>query len=264
MAQNSFAGTKKLEGKVAIITGGASGIGEATARLFSIHGAKVVIADIQDEKGRIVNKSIGPNNSSYVHCDVTKEEEVKSMVEFTVQTYGKLHIMFSNAGILRKPDEDPPVLDLNLSETDLIWSVNARGMAACVKHAAKAMVELGVKGSIVCTGSTAAVSGGIGWWTGYHMSKHAVLGLMRCASKQLGKHGIRVNCVSPSVVATPLTCEALEESAEEIEKLFQTGTNLKEVVLKAEDVAEAVLFLASDDSGFITGHNLMVDGGRCS
>ncbi|CAI9112310.1 OLC1v1012747C1 [Oldenlandia corymbosa var. corymbosa] len=263
MAQKSFAGTKKLEGKVAIITGGASGIGEATARLFSIHGAKVVIADVQDEKGRIITESIGPNNCSYVHCDVTKEEEVKSMVESTVQTYGKVDIMFSNAGILRKLDQDPPILDLNLSEIDLTWSVNARSMAACVKHAAKAMVELGVKGSIVCTGSTAAVCGGIGW-TGYHMSKHAVLGLMRCASKQLGKHGIRVNCVSPSVVATPLMCEAFDKSAEEIEKLFRTATNLKEVVLKAEDVAEAVLFLASDDSGFITGHNLMVDGGRCS
>lgn len=262
MAEISL-GTKKLEGKITIITGGASGIGEATARLLANHGSKVVIADIQDDKGRSMAVSIGSNICSYFHCDVTQEDQVKAMVEWTVETYGKLDIMFSNAGILLNYNEDGLVLDLDLLNMDRVLAINARGMAACVKHAGKAMVERGVKGSIVCTGSICSVKGGDGW-TSYFMSKHAVLGLMRCASKQLGKHGIRVNCVSSSVVATPLMCNAFDKNPEEIECLFQPRTNLKDSVLKVNDVAQAVLFLVSDDSAFITGHNLMVDGGQFS
>ncbi|KAL3519798.1 hypothetical protein ACH5RR_017947 [Cinchona calisaya] len=202
--------TKKLEGKIAIITGGASGIGEATARLFANRGAKVVIADVQDEKGQKLAESIGSNICSYLHCNVTQEDQVKTVIDWTLHTYGQVDIMFSNAGKLRKYDQDGQILDLELSTVDELLAINARGMAACVKHVARAMVERGVKGSIVCTGSTAAISGRVGW-TGYHMSKHAVLGLMRCAINH---------------------------------------------------VAEAVLFLVSDDSAFITGHNVMVDGGR--
>ncbi|CAI9102248.1 OLC1v1000489C1 [Oldenlandia corymbosa var. corymbosa] len=265
-AQNSSSPpAKKLEGKVAIITGGASGIGEATARLFCNHGAKVVIADIQDEKGQEVCDSIasGSGICSYVHCDVTDEEQVKSTVDHTVQTHGKLDIMFSNAGILTKTDQEAQITDLDLTDVDRLYAVNARGTAACVKHAAKAMVDHRVKGSIVITGSTAGVCGADAR-IGYHMTEHAIQGLMRCAGKQLGRFGIRVNCVSPSVVVTPLICNISGRSKEELEKFFQKTTDLTDRALGVDHVAEAVLFLASDDSGFITGHNLMVDGGQSS
>ncbi|XP_071737467.1 LOW QUALITY PROTEIN: (+)-cis,trans-nepetalactol synthase NEPS1-like [Rutidosis leptorrhynchoides] len=249
----------KIKGKVAIITGGASGIGETTARLFANHGARaVVVADIQDELGEQVAKSIGSNICTYIHCDVTDEAQVKSMVESTVEIYGQLDIMYSNAGIVSKSDQT--VVDFDMEQFDQLFAVNVRGMAGCVKHAARVMINLQVKGNIICT---ASALGRIGaeQRTDYCMSKHAVVALMKCASKQLGKYGIRVNCVSPFVVATPLTCKVFGKQAMEVEKMHQTVTSLKDVVLKAEDVAEAVLFLACDESSFVTGHDLAVDGG---
>ncbi|CAK9183385.1 unnamed protein product [Ilex paraguariensis] len=251
---------KKLQGKVAIVTGGASGIGEATARLFADHGAIVVIADIQDELGRSVAQSIGSHHCSYVHCDVSDEEQVKTLVAFTVQTYGNLDIMFSNAGTISSSDQT--VLDLDVSQFDRLFAVNTRGMAICVKQAARSMVERRVKGSIVCTASVAA-SRGANMRTDYIMSKHAVLGLVRCASHQLGGYGIRVNSVSPSAVPTGLTCKSPEEMMG-VRKRYEPLTSLKGTVLSVRHVADAVLFLVSDESAFITGHELAVDGGLIS
>ncbi|KAK4437105.1 Nepetalactol-related short-chain-dehydrogenase/reductase 1 [Sesamum alatum] len=253
---------KKLEGKVAIVTGGASGIGEATARLFAEHGARaVVIADIQAEKGQSVAESIGSQRCSYYQCDVADEEQVKSMVEWTVKTYGGVDILFSNAGIIGSSDQT--ILDLDFSEYDTVMRVNARGMAVCVKQAARKMMELGTKGAIVCTTSVLVVMAAQ-TLTDYTMSKHAVLGLVRAASQQLGAHGIRINCVSPSGVMTPMAKKIGLATAGDLENLFGPLTSLKGVALTAEHVAEALLFLASDDSAFITGHNLVVDGGLIS
>ncbi|KAK1380697.1 (-)-isopiperitenol/(-)-carveol dehydrogenase, mitochondrial-like [Heracleum sosnowskyi] len=227
---------KKLEGKVAIITGGASGIGEATAHLFAEHGARaIVIADIQDTLGQKVAKSIGDGRCTYMHCDVTNEDQVKALIDSTVETF---------------------------DASDRIFAINTRGMAACVKHAARAMVEGGVKGgSIVCTGSLAG-SVGLEQFIDYVMSKHAVVGLVKSASKGLGQYGIRVNCVSPGGVVTPLTCKVMKLSLEECENYFEGFMGLKGFgATKAKDIADAVLFLACQDSQFITGHDLVVDGG---
>jgi NAD(P)-dependent dehydrogenase (short-subunit alcohol dehydrogenase family) len=249
----------KLAGKVAIITGGASGIGEATARLFAEHGALiVVIADIQDELGHQVATSIGQHKCSYMHCDVTDEEQVKSLVEWTVKNFGRLDIMFSNAGILGSSDQT--ILNLDLSGFDRLFAINARGMATCVKHAARVMVEHRLRGSIVCTASVAASNGGRRR-TDYHMSKHAVLGLVRSASMQLGVHGIRVNCVSPYGVVTPMTLHEHRKGVEELENMYETNMSLKGAALTAKHVADAVLFLACNDSEMVTGHDLLVDGG---
>ncbi|ESW10208.1 hypothetical protein PHAVU_009G190300 [Phaseolus vulgaris] len=250
---------QKLAGKVIIITGGASGIGEETARLFANHGARmVVIADIQDELGNLVAASIGSDRCTYVHCDVGEEEQVKELVDSTVNGYGQLDVMFSNAGILSPSDQT--ILDLDFSHFDRLFAVNTRGMAACVKHAARSMVERRVRGSIVCTASVAA-SHGTKSRTDYAMSKHAVKGLVRCASVQLGAHGIRVNCVSPSGLATPLTRTShATKEIEELQKMYAQSSRLKGVFLSAKHVADAVLFLASGDSNFVTGHDLVVDG----
>ncbi|XP_015883488.3 (+)-cis,trans-nepetalactol synthase NEPS1-like [Ziziphus jujuba] len=250
--------SKKLEGKVAIVTGGASGIGEATAHNFINHGARaVVIADIQDEKGQNVAASIDSDRCTYIHCDVTDEDQVKSLVESTVSIYGCLDIMFSNAGISSLRSQT--VLDLEFSEFDKIMTVNARGMAACVKHAARAMKEGGVRGSIICTSSVLG-SRGAGVSTDYAMSKHAVVGLMRSASLQLAGHGIRVNCVSPGPVGTPGACKTLGIDEERADEVVEPLSRLKGV-LRKKHVAEAVSFLASDESEFVTGLDLAVDGG---
>ncbi|KAE8124083.1 hypothetical protein FH972_018993 [Carpinus fangiana] len=251
---------RSLQGKVAIITGGASGIGEATARLFAEHGTRmVVIADIQDELGHQVATSIGIDKCNYIRCDVADEEQVKAMVESTVQKHGQLDIMFSNAGIL-SPSEQT-VLELDFPQFDRLFAVNVRGMALCVKHAARAMVEGSVKRSIVCTGSVVG-SRGVSMSSDYCMSKHAIVGLVRSASVQLGVHGIRVNCVSPNGIATPLTIQALGRSAEEVEKVYEKLRRLKGDALKVKHVADAVLFLVCNE--FVTGHDLAVDGGFVS
>ncbi|KAI9174073.1 hypothetical protein LWI28_011491 [Acer negundo] len=250
--------SKKLEGKVAIITGGASGIGEATARHFINHAARaVVIADVQDEKGQELAESIGLDRCVYMHCDVSNEDHIKTLIETTVKTYGQLDVMFCNAGIINKSEQT--ILDFDLCQYEKLFSVNVRGTAASVKHAARAMVEGKVKGSIICTASVAA-SMGYPQYTDYTMSKHAMLGLMRSASKQLGGYGIRVNSVSPGLVATPLACGMAGMEAEELERTIQSSYYLNGV-LKVKHVADAVVFLASDESDFITGHDLVVDGG---
>ncbi|KAF8095104.1 hypothetical protein N665_0341s0029 [Sinapis alba] len=247
----------RLEGKIVVITGGASGIGAEAARLFTEHGALVVITDVQDKLGRNVAVSIGEDKASYFHCDVRKETEVESAVKFTVEKHGRIDVLFSNAGV---PEPLLDICDLNLEELDRVMAVNVRGAAAFIKHVARDMVEKKTRGSIVCTTSVASVIAGT-VPHGYTASKHALVGLIRSAAGDLGKHGIRVNGVAPFGVATPLVCEGYKMEASEIEEIFSETANLKGIVLKARHVAEAALFLASDDSAYVSGHNLLVDGG---
>ncbi|KAL5080611.1 hypothetical protein RYX36_009032 [Vicia faba] len=249
----------RLSGKVAIVTGGASGIGETTARVFANEDTRVVvIADIQDELGEQVAASIGNQRCIYVHCDVTDEDQVQNLIQSTVNTYGQIDIMFSNAGIINSSDQT--VVELDMSKLDRLFAVNVGGMALCVKHAARAMVEQRVRGSIVCTGSAGGSHGG-SRSTDYIMSKHAVLGLMRAASVQLATHGIRVNSVSPNGLATPLTCKLLGMSQENAQEAYKNLARLEGVVLTPKHVADAVLFLVSNEAEFITGLDLRVDGG---
>ncbi|EYU18087.1 hypothetical protein MIMGU_mgv1a0119322mg, partial [Erythranthe guttata] len=148
---------RRLEGKVALITGGASGIGECTAKLFTKHGAKVVIADIQDDLGRSVVNALGPTNSTYVHCDVTDEDHVSNAVDEAVAAYGKLDIMFNNAGTLDDPK--PRIADNKKSDFERVLRVNLTGVFLGMKHAARVMVPAARGGSII---STASLSSGIG------------------------------------------------------------------------------------------------------
>ncbi|GAB4861411.1 Short-chain dehydrogenase reductase 3b [Ancistrocladus abbreviatus] len=250
--------SRRLEGKVALITGAASGIGEETLRLFAKNGAFIVAADVQDESGQQVVESIGSDTVCYHHCDVRDEKQVEETVNFTLQKFGgKLDILFSNAGILGPWKS---IMDLDLEAFDNVMAVNVRGVTATIKHAARAMVAKNTRGSIICTTSVVASLGGAGP-NAYTISKHALLGLVRSACDELGKHGIKVNSVSPFGVATPLACGAFGLEPSVVETATSNNAKLKGICLKARHIADAALFLASDESAFVSGHNLVVDGG---
>ncbi|CAA2985607.1 secoisolariciresinol dehydrogenase-like isoform X2 [Olea europaea var. sylvestris] len=245
---------RRLEGKVALITGAASGIGESTARLFSKHGAKVLIADIKDDSGKKVCEDLGQSSASFVHCDVTKESDVEMAVNTAVAKYGKLDIMHNNAGIAGIAN--PNILENEISEFEKVISVNLKGAFLGAKHAARVMIP-NRRGNIITTASICSTIGGVASHA-YTSSKHGVVGLTRNIAVELGKYGIRVNCVSPHLVATPLARDFFKLDDEGCHGVY---SNLKGAVLKPEDVSEAALFLASDESKYVSGHNLLVDGG---
>ncbi|KAK9058688.1 hypothetical protein SSX86_023530 [Deinandra increscens subsp. villosa] len=247
----------RLEGKVALITGGASGIGECAAKLFAEHGAKIVIVDMQDHLGQAVCEAIGTSNSTYVHCDVTNEEDVKKAVDVAVGTYGKLDIMFCNAGII-DPNKQR-IMDNEKSDFERVISVNITGVFLSMKHAARVMVPAR-GGSIISTASIASNLGGATSHA-YCCAKHAVVGLTKNLAVELGQFGIRVNCLSPYGLATPLATGFFGPEGEEFENLMNQLSNLKGVTLRTDDVAKAALFLVSDEAKYISGQNLFIDGG---
>ncbi|KAI3523172.1 hypothetical protein L1887_01229 [Cichorium endivia] len=250
----------RLEGKVAIVTGGASGIGESTVRLFTKYGAKVVIADVQDDLGVALCNDLlseSADNVIYLHCDVTQESDVKNAVDTAVSRFGKLDIMFNNAGI--PGNLDFKILDSDNENFKRVFEVNTFGSFLGAKHAARVMIPA-KRGVILFTSSSASVVSGESPHA-YTVSKHAVVGLMKNLCVELGQHGIRVNCISPGSVSTPLLTNAMGLEKAAVDDILCAASVLKEVVPTAEDIAEAAVYLGSDASKFVSGINLVVDGG---
>jgi 3-oxoacyl-[acyl-carrier protein] reductase len=242
----------RLQGKVAIITGSARGIGKSTAVKFAKEGAKVVIADVVlDQVNEVVEeiKSMG-YEAMGVKVDVTKRDEVESMIKSAVEGFGKLDCIVNNAGITA----DNTLLKMPEEDWDRVIDINLKGVFNCGQAAAKVMAEQGY-GVILNASSVVGVYGNFGQ-TNYAASKWGVIGMTKSWAKELGKKGVRVNAVAPGFILTPM----VEKMPEKVLDMMKEKSPLKSLGMP-EDIANAYAFLASDEARFITGTVLSVDGG---
>lgn len=249
--------TGRLDGKVAVVTGGCSGIGLATVRRFVAEGAKVVIGDIADEAGaRLAHELGGGEVASYVRVDVTSKEEVDALFRAAKDTYGSVDIAFNNAGI--SPPDDDSILDTELDAWRRVQEVNLTSVYLCCKAALPYMLEQG-SGSIINTASFVAVMGAATSQISYSASKGGVLSMTRELGVQFARNGVRVNALCPGPVNTPLLQELFAKDPE------RAARRLVHIPMgrfaEPEEMASAVLFLASDDSSFMTASTFLVDGG---
>jgi NAD(P)-dependent dehydrogenase (short-subunit alcohol dehydrogenase family) len=251
----------RLAGKVALVTGGGSGIGEATVRLFVAEGASVVIADIQDERGSRVAEELGAR-AAYLHADVSREADVQAAVAETVRRFGRLDCIFNNAGY---GGVGGRIAEVPVAGFDETMGVLVRGVFLGMKHAAPVMKKQG-GGSIISTASVAGMITGLGPHV-YSAAKAAVIHLTRSVAMELGEHNVRVNCICPGGIATPIFGKGLglsPERADEIVPLMKGVLESLQPIKRSglpDDIAQAALWLASDDSTFVNGHALVVDGG---
>lgn len=249
---------KPLAGRIAIVTGAASGLGEATAALMVAQGATVVLADIQDEHGRAVAERLGAA-ASYQHCDVSAEADIAALVDAAVATHGRLDCMFNNAGIVGAMG---PIDEISLADYEFTMAVLQRSVFLGMKHAARVMKPQH-SGVILSTTSVAALQGGLGAHC-YAAAKAAVIALTRNVAAELGAWSIRVNAIAPGKHVTPMNAAQIVGDPDDLEAAavaFATRTPLRGRIGIADDIAQAAAWLASDAAGFVSGHTLVVDGG---
>lgn len=241
----------RFKGKVAVVTGGASGIGEATVRAFVREGANVVIADYADHGQQLADELAGEHQQAiFIKTDVTKTKAVQELIARTVENYGRLDIMFANAGIAA----DGPIDELDESAWQKTIDINLTGVYLCDKYAIDQMRSQG-GGVVVNCGSIHSHIGKSGV-TAYAAAKGGVKLLTQTLAIDYGTQNIRVNAVCPGYIDTPLLKDIPDDKKDALVALHPMGR-----LGRAEEVASAVLFLASDESSFITGSSLMVDGG---
>ena len=247
----------KLKDRVAVITGGASGMGRATVLRFLDEGAGVVVADYNEQNGQAtlaLAKNAGhAANIRFIRTDVAKEQDVKGMIDCAVSEFGRLDIVFNNAGV---GGVIGPVWDIEEEEWDYTFDVLVKGVFFGIKHGARVMRKQGQGGVMINTASTAGLSGGSGPLV-YSAAKAAVINLTKSAAVQLAPDRIRVNAICPGGILTGLTDQGNPAAAAKTLASFQPWPEHG----KGEHIAGAALFLASDDAGFVTGEALVVDGG---
>ena len=252
--------SKRLEGKVAVITGAASGIGAATAKTFVDHGARVVLGDIQDEAGEGLATALGgASQAIFRHCNVTEEAEVQALVEAAVSEFGQIDVIFNCAGIVGAVG---PMSTTPAEEWKLTIDIMVNGVFYGMKHASRYMKEAG-SGSIISMSSTAGVMGGLGPHA-YTAAKHAVVGMTKNLAAEVGGCGVRVNCIAPAAMATPMVADVVTGDHRNLDETINTLAGLSPLKGRAglaQDVANAALWLASDESGYTSGLTLTVDAG---
>lgn len=256
---------RALQGKVAVITGGTSGIGARTAEVFVEEGAKVVIAGRRQDRGGRLARKLG-EAASFVRMDVSNEGDVKTMIEHAVERFGRLDCLMNNAGM---PSQFVTIAEVDLSEFDKVIAVHLRAVLAGMKYAAPVMSAQGT-GSIINFASVNGIRAGLGGHY-YSAAKAAAIQLTRCAAMELGEQGIRVNSISPGMTATGAFGKYGDTPADEADEHPEYAEAAIRAVIprwqplpqvaQADDIAQAALFLASDASRMVTGHNLVVDGG---
>jgi NAD(P)-dependent dehydrogenase (short-subunit alcohol dehydrogenase family) len=246
----------QLHGKVALITGGTSGIGRDAAVLFAREGAKVVVTGRRESEGQesvaLVRKAGG--QAIFLKGDVSQSADVQSMIRKTVDTYGRLDVAFNNAGVEGKW---MPIVDLPEEQFDQVTSINVKGVWLCLKYEMQQMLKQGGGGAIVNMSSVAGLMGSAGASV-YVASKHAVIGLTRTAALEGAQHGIRVNTVCPAVIETAMAERAFADP--QVKKRVLSMHPLGRFG-KPMEIAEAVLWMCSDQSSFMTGHEIVLDGG---
>lgn len=249
----------RLEGKVAVVTGGSSGIGEGIARRFVAEGARVVIGDIADEAGEAIVASLG-SGTRYRNCDVTSEEAVESLVATATEEFGRLDIMVNNAGAIGALGS---ILDLSIQEWDATIALLLRSAFLGMRYAGRVLVDQGEGGSIISTASIAAHSPGNGPHA-YGTAKAGVVHLTKRVALELGESCIRVNAICPGGIVTPLVLGAVGLGPEAKDDMEEAMASLRPYprVGKPDDIAAAAVWLASSDGEFVTGQAITVDGGE--
>jgi len=279
----------RLLGKVAVVTGGSSGIGLATVRLFVAEGASVVFCDLAPRAEDVLRDRLGPTKARlhhrrdrevggphdgaaiaaglgsravFVPTDVTDDAQLAAAIDEAVSRFGGLDILFNNAGV---GGPEGVIYEASVDHFDRVIDVNLKGVWQGIRLASSPMIERG-GGSIISTSSIAALVG-IPQRSAYSASKAGIVAMTRVAASELGPHRIRVNCISPGAILTPLAYNSpLADQPQDLETVRLRCLNAQPIpkVGEPEDIARAALFLASDDSSFVSGHNLVVDGGRSS
>jgi NAD(P)-dependent dehydrogenase (short-subunit alcohol dehydrogenase family) len=250
----------RLEGKVAVVTGAASGIGAETARVFVANGARVVVADFQEEAGAKVTAQLG-ERARFIRCDVTKEADVAAAVDLAVSAFGQLDVMVNNAGIVGAVG---PIASTSAEQWDKTIAVLLRGVFLGMKHASRVMGPRKT-GAILSIASTAGVVGGLGPHA-YTAAKHAVVGLTKSVASELAPLGIRVNAVAPGNTVTAMTSSVITgdpNATGKAEQSIKAGSPLG-IAGMPSDIANALLYLASEEARYVTAHTLVVDAGQTS